>query len=184
MQRTYCRNTLSLEPQSLDLRPQTSLPYIRIGFINTSNRFIMTSNGSFSIALILLVILNEAFCAWSHRNEHVFVSRSCLGSRIELIILPRYLSSFTSSISTELNCTFDFLGLPNTMTFVLISFTIMWLLEQNCFNPWSWICSPWNVSENKIKSFAHNRWTMISSLIHIPYLGDLLFASSQLSWLV
>ena len=117
-------------------------------------------------------MLNRAFLAWSHTNWHVFFSGSCLGSRIELMILPKYLWSVTSSIDTALKCSLDFLGLPNTITLVLISFTIIWMFEQNCFRPSSWICRPRNVSENKIKSSDHNKWAIILLLIQIPCADD------------
>ena len=43
--REYWRNTLSMVPQSSDRSPHTSLPYIRICFIKTSNKLNMISIG-------------------------------------------------------------------------------------------------------------------------------------------
>ena len=89
--RAYCKKTLSVSPQSLDFIPQTSLPYIKIGFINVSKRLSIRSGGSSPIAFILVFILNMAFLAWSHKNWYVFFSASWLGDFIELMMLPRYL---------------------------------------------------------------------------------------------
>ena len=68
----YCKKTLSVSPQSLDFIPQTSLPYIKIGFINMSKRLSIRRGGSSPIAFILVFILNMAFLAWSHKNWCVF----------------------------------------------------------------------------------------------------------------
>ena len=85
------KKTLSVSPQSLDFIPQTSLPYIKIGFINVSKRLSIRSGGSSPIAFILGFILNMAFLARSHKNWYVFFSASWLGDFIELMMLPRYL---------------------------------------------------------------------------------------------
>ena len=81
---------ISIAPK-LGIIPQTSLSYIKIGFINVSKRLSIKSGESSPIAFILVFILNMAFLAWSHKNWYVFFSASWLGNFIELMMLPRYL---------------------------------------------------------------------------------------------
>ena len=61
--RMYRKNILSASPQSFDLIPQTSLPYIRIGFISASDRFNIILGGNYPIDLTLRLMLNTAFIA-------------------------------------------------------------------------------------------------------------------------
>ena len=68
--------SIHLVPHSSDHNPQTSLPYIRIHFIKTSNELNMKSAWSSPMVLILCDMLNAALRAWSLKNLYVFLSRS------------------------------------------------------------------------------------------------------------
>ena len=81
----------------------------------------------------------------------------------------RYIYVSTCSISLPLKYTLHLTGFPKHMIFVLVSLTIIWLFTQNVCNPSSCFCIPCWVSENSIRSSAHNRWAIISSDITTPY---------------
>ena len=68
MHRENWRNALSTVPQRVDLKPHTSLPYVRMGFIRASKRLNIISGGRCPMVFILQFILNKAFRAWSQRN--------------------------------------------------------------------------------------------------------------------
>ena len=99
------------------------------------------------------------------------------------MILLRYLYLSTCSISLWLKLTQNCGCLPKYITFDLASFTIIWLLAQNVYRPFNCLCKPFGVSENRIRSSAHNKCTNIVFEIHTPTLqSKYCFKSDMYFW--
>ena len=94
---------------------------------------------------------------------------------------PKYLYSSTSSIFDPLNYTSRSFLFPNCTNFVLDSFTIIRLWEQNFMTPSNCFCRPVIVSENNIKSSAQSRWPIIVSPMQIP-ISDIRYCSRSATY--
>ena len=86
------------------------------------------------------------------------------------MILPRYLYISTCSNYLWLKLTQNCGCLPKHITFDLASFTIIWLLAQNVYRPFNCLGKPFGVSENRLRSSAHNKCTNTVLEIHTPTL--------------
>ena len=104
-----------------------------------------------------------AFRALSPINEKFLKNTSWFLLFVERIIVPRYLYSSTCIIIFSLWYTLIWPVAPKDIALVLVSFTIILFREQNFSRPWSCLCSPWTVSENRIRSSPHNICITISS---------------------
>ena len=111
---------------------------------------------------------NIAFRDLSHINDDFSENISWSIVFVQRTMVPRYMYFGTCSINFPLKRTSKLLTVPKHIHFVLVSFTIILLCEQNFWRPLSCFWRPSTVSENKIRSSPHKMWSIMSSDITMP----------------
>ena len=151
------------------LCPHTSLPYVRIGMINVSKIWNIIWGGGCCTFFSFCKARNVALLALSHRYGYFVLNISCAVVSVDLMILPRYLYSLTSSILLPLNIISPVnFFLPKIFNFVLASLTIILLRAQKRLKPLSCFWMPFSVFENSTRSSAQSRCATSVSPIQTP----------------